>query len=58
MIISRTPLRISFVGGGTDIGSFYRKNSYGLVVNTSIDKYIYTSVKKLDSLFYEQFRLN
>ena len=58
MIVSKTPLRISFVGGGTDFGSFYKKNSYGLVVNTSIDKYIYTSVKKLDPLFYEKFRLN
>jgi len=30
MIVSRTPLRISFAGGGTDIPSFYEKNSYGL----------------------------
>ena len=58
MIVSKTPLRISFVGGGTDFSSFYKKNNYGLVVNTSIDKYIYTSVKKLDPLFYEKLRLN
>ena len=58
MIISKTPLRISFVGGGTDFSSFYKKNGYGLVVNTSIDKYIYISVKKLNPVFHEKFRLN
>ena len=39
MIITRTPLRISFTGGGTDLPAFY-KNGYGAVVSTSIDKYI------------------
>ena len=58
MIVSKTPLRISFVGGGTDIGSFYKKNNYGLVASTSIDKYIYISVKKLNPVFNERFRLN
>jgi len=58
MIVSKTPLRISFVGGGTDIGSFYKKNNYGLVASTSIDKYIYISVKKLNPVFHEKFRLN
>ena len=36
MIVTRTPLRISFAGGGTDLPSFYRSNTYGLVLNTSI----------------------
>ncbi|MFZ5424778.1 MAG: GHMP kinase [Patescibacteria group bacterium] len=49
MIITQTPLRISFVGGGSDLASFY-KHSYGAVVSTSIDKYIYITVnKKFDS---------
>ena len=39
MIISRTPIRISFVGGGTDIANFYREHG-GEVVSTAIDKYI------------------
>ena len=43
MIISRTPLRISFVGGGSDLPSFYQK-SKGAVLSTSIDKYIYISI--------------
>ena len=39
MILSRTPLRISFVGGGTDILSFYQRYG-GEVISTAIDKYI------------------
>lgn len=46
MIISRTPLRISFVGGGTDIKEYYKNNSYGAVISATIDKYVYISVNK------------
>lgn len=45
MIISRTPLRISFVGGGSDISSFYHHTS-GAVVSTAIDKYVYIAVNR------------
>ena len=45
MIISRTPLRISFVGGGSDIQSYYRY-SPGAVISTAINKYIYITVNK------------
>jgi D-glycero-alpha-D-manno-heptose-7-phosphate kinase len=45
MIISRTPLRMSFVGGGSDLPSFYRDNG-GAVVSTAIDKYVYVNVNK------------
>jgi len=45
MIISKTPLRISFVGGGTDLEAFY-KYHYGMVVSTTINKYIYICVHK------------
>ena len=55
MIISRTPLRISFAGGGTDIPSFYNKNSYGCVLSAAINKYIYVSHSKI---FSEKIRLN
>ena len=49
MIISRTPLRMSFVGGGSDLPGFYRRHG-GAVVSTAIDKYIYVNVnKKFDS---------
>lgn len=45
MIISRTPLRISFVGGGSDIASFYH-HTPGAVVSTAINKYVYIAVNK------------
>ncbi len=40
MIVTRTPLRISFFGGGTDFYDFYKKD-YGAVIGTTIDKYVY-----------------
>lgn len=58
MITTRTPLRISFAGGGTDIPSFYKKNSYGCVVSSAINKYIYVSVKSHSKLYLEKIRLN
>ncbi len=42
MIISRTPFRISFVGGGSDMDTFYSQHQ-GAVLSTSIDKYMYIS---------------
>ncbi len=45
MIISKTPLRISLVGGGTDLKDFY-VNNLGHVISTTIDKYIYVIVKE------------
>lgn len=45
MIISCTPLRISFAGGGSDLASFYRY-APGAVVSTAISKYIYITVNK------------
>ena len=45
MIISRTPIRISFVGGGTDIANFYREYR-GEVISTAIDKYISVCITK------------
>lgn len=45
MIISKTPLRVSFAGGGSDLPAFYRTFG-GAVVSTSIDKYIYVVVNK------------
>ena len=45
MIISRTPLRMSFVGGGSDLASFY-EHEPGAVVSTAIDKYMYITVNK------------
>jgi D-glycero-alpha-D-manno-heptose-7-phosphate kinase len=57
MIISRTPFRISFVGGGTDLRSFYSQEE-GAVLSTSIDKYIYVVVKKQVSIVEFKYRIN
>jgi D-glycero-alpha-D-manno-heptose-7-phosphate kinase len=43
MIISRTPLRISLAGGGTDVASFYSKYG-GAIVSLTIDKFVYVAV--------------
>ena len=46
MIISRTPFRISFFGGGTDYPAWFRENG-GAVLSTAIDKYCYISCRYL-----------
>jgi D-glycero-alpha-D-manno-heptose-7-phosphate kinase len=45
MIISRTPFRVSFAGGGTDLRNFYI-HDYGAVTSTTIDKYMFITVNK------------
>lgn len=45
MIITRTPLRISLIGGGTDLPSFYKK-APGAVLSFAIDKYVYVILNK------------
>lgn len=57
MVVSRTPLRISFAGGGTDFPEFY-KQGHGSVLSSAIDKYLYVTVKQHGRLFKENYRLN
>lgn len=56
MIISRTPFRISFFGGGTDYPDYFRANG-GEVLSTSINKYCYISTRKLPPFFEHKFRV-
>lgn len=56
MLITRTPLRISFFGGGTDYPVWYRENG-GAVLSTSIDKYCYISCRYLPPFFDHKTRL-
>src|SRR6185295_901470 len=56
MIISRTPFRVSFFGGGTDYPAWYRENG-GAVLATSINKYCYISVRYLPQFFDYKSRL-
>lgn len=46
MIIVKTPLRISLVGGGSDLSAFYENYSPGGVVSFTIDKYVYIAVNR------------
>ena len=50
MIITQTPFRMSFFGGGTDIESFFKKYG-GAVISTTFDKYCYVNVRHLPRFF-------
>lgn len=57
MIITRTPLRVSFVGGGTDLRAYYQ-NETGRVLSTGINKYLYVFVKKQLGIVEKKYRIN
>lgn len=56
-VMTRTPLRVSFAGGGTDLAEFYEREP-GAVLSTAINQYIYVTVKRHGSVFNESIRLN
>jgi D-glycero-alpha-D-manno-heptose-7-phosphate kinase len=56
MIITRTPFRISFFGGGTDYPPWFREHG-GQVLATTIDKYCYISCRKLPPFFEHKHRI-
>ena len=56
MIISRTPFRISFFGGGTDYPVWFRENG-GAVLSTTIDKYCYINCRYLPPFFEHRSRI-
>jgi D-glycero-alpha-D-manno-heptose-7-phosphate kinase len=56
MIISRTPFRVSFFGGGTDYPGWYQKHG-GQVLSTAIDKFCYISLRYLPPFFEHRIRL-
>jgi len=56
MIISRTPFRISFFGGGSDYPIWYKENE-GRVINASIDKYCFVNLRELPPFFDYKYRL-
>jgi D-glycero-alpha-D-manno-heptose-7-phosphate kinase len=58
LVVTRTPLRVSFAGGGTDLPAFYEQNGYGAVLSTAINRYVYVTVKRHSELFFEPIRLN
>ncbi len=56
MIITRTPFRISFFGGGTDYPQWFREHG-GMVISTTIDKYCYISCRYLPPFFDHKYRI-
>ena len=56
MIISRTPFRISFFGGGTDYPAWFRHHG-GAVISTTFDKYCYISARQLPPFFDHKYRI-
>lgn len=56
MIISRTPVRLSFFGGGTDYREYFERKG-GAVLGTTIDKYTYVSVNRLSKFFEYKIRV-
>jgi D-glycero-alpha-D-manno-heptose-7-phosphate kinase len=56
MLITKTPFRISFFGGGSDLPNWFRENG-GKVLSTTFDKYCYISVRKLPEFFDHKFRI-
>lgn len=50
MIITKTPLRMSFFGGGTDMEEYFKENG-GAVLSTTFDKYVYVNVRHLPRFF-------
>lgn len=57
MIISKTPFRISFFGGGTDYPAWYKEHG-GQVLSTSINKYCYIMCRHYPPFFEHRFRLS
>ena len=57
MITSRTPLRVSFFGGGTDYPEYFQRHR-GAVVGMAVDKYIYISTLKLSNFLQYKYRVS
>lgn len=57
MIIIRTPLRVSFFGGGTDHPDWFNRPEGGAVLSTSINKYVYIQLRRLPAVFDFKYRV-
>jgi D-glycero-alpha-D-manno-heptose-7-phosphate kinase len=57
IVVTRTPLRVSFAGGGTDLADFYERD-YGAVFSIAINQYTYVTVKRHSELNQEPIRIN
>jgi D-glycero-alpha-D-manno-heptose-7-phosphate kinase len=57
LVVTRTPLRVSFAGGGTDLAAFYEAED-GAVFSTAINRYVYVTVKRHGEVFDEKVRIS
>lgn len=57
MVVTRTPVRVSFAGGGTDLPEYYEQGE-GVVLSTTIRQHVYVTLKRHGELFGEPVRLN
>jgi D-glycero-alpha-D-manno-heptose-7-phosphate kinase len=57
VVVTRTPLRLSFAGGGTDLPDFYQRD-WGAVFSSTIARYVWVTVKRHSELFFEPIRIN
>lgn len=57
MIMTQTPFRISFFGGGTDFPDYFNENG-GKIIGTAIDKYVYVTMNSLDRFYDKKIRLS
>ena len=57
MIIVRSPLRVSFFGGGTDHPAWFNRPERGAVLSTTIDKYVYVQLRRLPAVFDFNYRV-
>jgi len=56
MIFTRTPFRVSFAGGGTDLSDYYRQEE-GIVLSTTINKYMFITVNNLSEFYDHRIRV-
>ena len=54
----RVPLRVSFIGGGSDLPAYVKNTTHGCVISASIDKYIYISLKRHNPEFKERIKVH
>lgn len=58
IVITRTPVRVSFLGGGTDYAEFFTRHGGGEVLVTAIDKYSYLKVSRMEDFFDYRVRVS
>lgn len=57
-VLIRVPLRISFIGGGSDLPEYIKKSNHGCVISSTIKKYTYIFLKRHGSEFNEKFKIH